>query len=247
MDFRRFLDNLFCVGCDGDALQLFAAEFHEFEPSCLFYCAGVPVSGGKGLQDKFDHAHTIGTFVDDQMSAEILSDSQLVAADKFPDYCKNNYNPLVWNCDPAKIKDRQERRFFGLAADFGVKGGITIPTHRPQNRTYGNLTLFFDNKSKWSKSRLTSASNEMQTATVYLANSISGSKLTPPERGSLSARERDCISLLAAGYHTSQIADRLKLADATVNEYIGRARRKMGARTRAEAVARAVKFQQIQL
>jgi len=49
------------------------------------------------------------------------------------------------------------------------------------------------------------------------------------------------LALIAVGAQTAEIADRLKVSERSVREYFVRARRKLGARTRSDAVARAVK------
>ena len=51
----------------------------------------------------------------------------------------------------------------------------------------------------------------------------------------LSARERDCLRLVASGLQTKEIAQRLQIAPDTVNEYIASARLKLGAPNRRAA------------
>ena len=53
----------------------------------------------------------------------------------------------------------------------------------------------------------------------------------------LSPRERECLLWSALGKTTKEIASILDLADSTVNEYIAGAMKKLGATTRAQAVA----------
>jgi LuxR family quorum sensing-dependent transcriptional regulator len=54
----------------------------------------------------------------------------------------------------------------------------------------------------------------------------------------LSDRERDCLAFMADGYRNKEIADRLDIAETTVRFHIKNACRKLGAKTRAQAVAR---------
>jgi DNA-binding NarL/FixJ family response regulator len=56
----------------------------------------------------------------------------------------------------------------------------------------------------------------------------------------LTRREREVITLIAAGCTTRQMASRLRLAEATVESHITRIYRKLGVRSRVQAVARAV-------
>ena len=61
----------------------------------------------------------------------------------------------------------------------------------------------------------------------------------------LSPRERECLQCLANGLRPDAIADRLRIAKVTVDLHLTNARRKLGCRTMAETVARAVQHQQI--
>ncbi|MEW5422339.1 LuxR C-terminal-related transcriptional regulator [Amorphus sp. 3PC139-8] len=69
-----------------------------------------------------------------------------------------------------------------------------------------------------------------------------GNKVTSE---TLSDRERQVLSHLAKGMTTATVADHLEISDRSVTEYILRARHKLGARTRAEAIARATILGQI--
>ena len=53
----------------------------------------------------------------------------------------------------------------------------------------------------------------------------------------LSARERDCLSFVAQGFSDSEIGERLGITQSTAHFYVEKAKRKLGARTRAQAVA----------
>jgi LuxR family maltose regulon positive regulatory protein len=53
----------------------------------------------------------------------------------------------------------------------------------------------------------------------------------------LSRREREVLQLIAAGQSDAMIAIRLHLSETTVKTHVGTLRTRLGARTRAEAVA----------
>ena len=65
-----------------------------------------------------------------------------------------------------------------------------------------------------------------------LAEETSGAQLRPP-----SARELEVLTLLAEGATDPQIAKQLDLSPATVQTHVRNAKAKLGARTRAQAVA----------
>jgi DNA-binding CsgD family transcriptional regulator len=53
----------------------------------------------------------------------------------------------------------------------------------------------------------------------------------------LSARERDCLVYVAQGMNDADIAAKLAIAQSTAHFYVEKAKRKLGAKTRAQAVA----------
>jgi DNA-binding CsgD family transcriptional regulator len=67
-------------------------------------------------------------------------------------------------------------------------------------------------------------------------------KLVSPSlpRPKLTVRERECLIWLASGLRYDRIAERLGISLATVELHVANARRKLGARTREQAVAIAV-------
>jgi len=62
-----------------------------------------------------------------------------------------------------------------------------------------------------------------------------------PDMTFLTERELEVLTRLASGMRNKQIADKLKIAEVTVNKHIGSATRKLGAATREQAVAVAVR------
>ncbi|MCW3013862.1 MAG: Transcriptional regulatory protein ydfI [Solirubrobacterales bacterium] len=58
----------------------------------------------------------------------------------------------------------------------------------------------------------------------------------PPELSELTPREREVMALVAAGLSNTEIAERLVVTPATAKTHVSRARRKLGARDRAQLV-----------
>jgi DNA-binding CsgD family transcriptional regulator len=58
-----------------------------------------------------------------------------------------------------------------------------------------------------------------------------------PRAPALSLRERDCLAFVAQGMNDADVALRLGIAQSTAHFYIEKAKRKLGAKTRAQAVA----------
>ncbi len=80
---------------------------------------------------------------------------------------------------------------------------------------------------------------------LWLAAAAAGARASVTEATDetevrLSPRERECLLRLARGDRVDRIAERMALSNASVELYLAKARRKLGARTSAEAVAKAV-------
>lgn len=69
---------------------------------------------------------------------------------------------------------------------------------------------------------------------------------SPPDGPSLTPREKEVLVLVARGLTTARIADRLGLGYPTVRTHMEHIREKLGVRTRAQAVARALALHMIE-
>ena len=65
--------------------------------------------------------------------------------------------------------------------------------------------------------------------------------------GRIQVREKDVLRYLAAGLRNDAIASKLGIAEITVRMHITSARRKLGAATREQAIALAMRSGQLQL
>lgn len=63
----------------------------------------------------------------------------------------------------------------------------------------------------------------------------------------MSDREHDCLTLVAKGWRVAQIADHLGVSEVTVNFHLRNARKKLGARTLPETVAKAINLNFIEI
>lgn len=128
---------------------------------------------------------------------------------------------------PAEVRLRE------TLADHGTRDGIAVPCHGPGGYS-GVVSLAFD--------RLEALSPGERAAIAFAAAAAHGQmhRLSPPARAetvALSPRERDCLGFVANGLSDSEIAERLGVGVTTIVSHVQNARRKLGARTRAQAVA----------
>ncbi|WP_158292451.1 helix-turn-helix transcriptional regulator [Paracraurococcus ruber] len=112
--------------------------------------------------------------------------------------------------------------------------GLAIPCHGPGGYL-GVVSLGFE--------RLESLAPEEERAIALAAIALHARMrdLSPVRARApgpqLTERERDCLGFVAEGWSDARIAARLGIGTATVATHVVNARRKLGARTRSQAVA----------
>jgi LuxR family quorum sensing-dependent transcriptional regulator len=157
-----------------------------------------------------------------------LSDPALIASYREP-------GPFFWTDAVLKHARTPEQR--AVAADLaaeGVREGIVLPF----TRTVAWRSLVW-------LSRPDRLRPDGQTVTLlHLAARHLGDCLSPSSHGvageELSARESEILRWVAMGKTALETALILELAKTTVDRHLGNARRKLGARTNAHAVALAM-------
>lgn len=127
------------------------------------------------------------------------------------------------------------------AEAHGFGDGLAIPLRGAPGAAYGGFSLVTPERGArflaWRAAHGGAATLIAQLGALRLV-ALAAADAPPPPR--LSPRERECLVWLAAGLRSDRIAERLGLARATVDLHLARARRRLGARTREQAVARAI-------
>ena len=141
-------------------------------------------------------------------------------------------SPFKWS-DISLVNDA-ERELAHVLAESGFGDGLAIPCHGPQGYV-GVISLAFEALTDVAPADR--AAIEIASLVVHermrCLTKVQAAHRSPP----LSARERDCMAFVADGLSDNEIADVLGLASPTVAAHIKNARAKLGARTRAQAVA----------
>src|SRR5689334_3088127 len=154
-------------------------------------------------------------------------------------HCLQEAAPLVAGHSVRQADSGKATRFRDDAHEAGYRGSVTLPLHLP-GAALGSFSLITamqgDEFLSWHRDRgqwITLAAHAVDAQLIKL---ISPSLPRPK----LTARERECLIWLASGLRYDRIAERLGICLATVELHVANARRKLGARTREQAVAIAV-------
>jgi LuxR family quorum sensing-dependent transcriptional regulator len=120
------------------------------------------------------------------------------------------------------------------AAEWGLREGFVTPV-RAADGSLGVVSV------AGSRGRLTEVEKTflpaISTAAFHRKEAISGGRLTEYRTDLFSNREQECITLLAKGFTDRELGSVLGIAESTARFHLDNARRKVGARSRAQLVA----------
>lgn len=241
--FENFADRLINLPDAGDIWQCTADFSHNLGfSSCSLTLA--ERSGSKlesrylqtDLGNEFHEAYTTGELID---------------IDPFLQFsCHKPTAQKVLTRDlssfPGSSPKHQE--FLDRVAQSGNTGGIGVPVRTSENHIFGGW--MFSSREPENVFHKLYADYGHQ---VHLAGLLAYERMVSLGLGRetneklLSVREREVLLWLCAGYRVSKIADKLGISESAVNLYLKNARAKLGAKTREQAVARAIFSRQIEL
>jgi DNA-binding CsgD family transcriptional regulator len=147
---------------------------------------------------------------------------------------------------PESSSKHQE--FLDRLAQSGNTGGFGIPVRTCENQVFGGWMFSSREPEKTFHMLIADHGHE-----AHLAGLLAYERMISLGLGHeanekrLSGREREVLLWLCAGYRVSMIADKLGVSESAVNLYLKNARAKLDAKTREQAVARAIFSGQIEL
>ncbi|MBK9010497.1 LuxR family transcriptional regulator [Novosphingobium sp.] len=164
---------------------------------------------------------------------------------------ERGFNPYRFSAEMGeRLEDRREADVIAQAAEAGLRSQISVvfPDLLGNPDPIGGMTLGSSLPEDEFVRRFAGQEMALLTiGTMFHERSLGEVRGNQHGAKALTPRERDCLTLLAQGKRTARIAERLKIADSTVELHLRNARRKLKAKTAAQAVARALLFGEIAL
>lgn len=148
------------------------------------------------------------------------------------------------------LANQEERHVVAETVSAGLRAQLSVilPDANAATRPIGGLTIGSSlDESEYFRSVSGREGDLAALAMLFHLRSVGEVRREQAGAQPLSARERDCLSYVALGLQVSRIAEKLGLAEVTVELHLRNARRKLRASTTAQAVARAVTFGDIAL
>ncbi len=160
---------------------------------------------------------------------------------------QGNIHPMLWSLEQVPRLKSGHMNY--EAGDAGLKSGLLVPLAGPAGSDLPGAAIMLGSGFNEAEFLKLIGSNGMALvglAHLFHAGAVGELIRRRHNVQPLSSRERDCLQLIARGLRVDAIGDRLAIATVTVELHLRSARRKLGAKTTAEAVARALLYQQIQ-
>ncbi len=156
---------------------------------------------------------------------------------------REGFCPIVWR----ELADCQAGDAWGAAVwrrvwDLGVNAGVTIPLHDALLGSYGSLAAISFGRRREFEDWYADVKEMLPAQAYYFHHGLYDRKTArADEDGPLSKRERECLTQVAKGLCSKEIARNLGLSPRTVDLHVARGIRRLKARNRIEAVAIALK------
>jgi DNA-binding CsgD family transcriptional regulator len=201
--------------------------------------------GNRNVDTPIGHpdTHYWGSFITDQFTQFMTARPEMQKITPALQLVRRANKPLMFFGDELTVPEKTDlhKEFNKFMQSFNLKGRVMAPFNEPDDdRTMAVGWWDFGKNGNarklWERKGL-----EFSLAAAYFAEGVRDD-LDPVGKGyePLSSRERECLLWVAAGRRTGEIAHLLSISEATVNEYLSRAMRKLGASTRSQACAKAI-------
>lgn len=153
------------------------------------------------------------------------------------EYCSHHILPIGWK-DLVPRMSAAGQRMMNEASDFGLRDGISVPTHGPR----GELGILSFARKRRGASRAATA-HALCTAQLVggyaheAVRRIGGVTKGTPH---LSTREEDCLRWAAEGKTSWEISQLFNISERTVNFHFDNSVTKLEASNRQHAIAKAI-------
>lgn len=178
-------------------------------------------------------------------------DSRLDLSDPHVRFVRDfGYRPYYFDASLAERLCPAERNVLRQAAEAGLRSQISVIFPGAPGEAGPTAGMTIGSSLDGADFRGSIRGREQQLialAMIFHNLSIADVRQAQLDFSPLTARERDCLSHVAAGLRVGRIAERMKVSEVTVELHLRNARRKLGAATTPHAVALAILAGQLNL
>lgn len=159
-------------------------------------------------------------------------------------YCiMEEQRALVWGAPEAEAYATAKSHLVANASrEFGLEFGITLPVRDASANRLGGFGIAFEATSEGERDDILAANRHAIEFSSALLHARVMQKDMTTQMFPLSPRERECLLWASTGLTNKEIAFRLSISDKTVEHHMRLAAKRLDARNRTHAVARALVF-----
>ncbi len=169
---------------------------------------------------------------------ELYTRRNFLAADYMVAEARRRIAPFTWlEAKAERTLSRAEQDIWDAAAEWGWTDGFSVPIYGPGG--YFGLVAMAG-RERPMPSALRGELHQHAFLTHERCRDLTGHAPVADPQVVLTHRELECIRWVASGKTDAEIAVLLGMSQTTARTHIDQARRKLGARTRSQAVARLV-------
>jgi len=169
---------------------------------------------------------------------ELYVKRNFLAADYGVAEARRRIAPFTWlEAKAERTLSRAEQDIWDTACEWGWTDGFSVPIHGPGGY-FGLVTMA--GKERELSSALRGELHQLAFLTHERCRALTGLAPVTNLQETLTHRELECIRWVVAGKTDAEIGNLLGVSQTTARTHIDQARRKLGARSRAQAVARLV-------
>jgi len=169
---------------------------------------------------------------------ELYSQQNFVANDTVVAEARQRIAPFTWLESRARrVLSEAEREIWDAAARWGWTDGLSVPIHGPGGYF---AAIVMAGTQRPMPPALRNRLHLLAFLTHERCRALSGLLMVEDPRAVLSSRELECMRWVGAGKTDWEIGKIMSVSPTTVKSHVDQARRKLGARTRSQAVARLV-------
>lgn len=172
---------------------------------------------------------------------QAYADHKMLACDPVIQLARKQTLPIYWNRLDERLGFLQEGGMdvMGLAAEFGLRNGITFPLHGAAGETGA---ISFITSERASSDLLLDSSPILSWMSSYIFEAairvVRQGDADP--QAALTDRETECLFWASEGKTSSEIAHILGITERTVNYHLNQVTRKTGSMNRYQAIAKGV-------
>lgn len=226
----QFIDSVGSATTGGELCNMVVNHVREFGVEGVFI-ADVPAAGAS-----IEPHILLGGWATDWISR--YTRKNYVHVDPVARKLCAQTSPFAWSEATSKALQPEERLVMSEAAEYGLADGFTVPIYGVHGQ---QSCVSFASSTKMDLPKDHRAA--LHLIGIYAHNQ--SSKILPPSKrkksGALRPREVECLRWSSAGKSSGDIAELLCISRKTVDEHVENAMRKLGAATRIQAVAEALR------